>query len=145
MPDRSRAANARASSCHWLVSRVIVVAESPAPEPRNCSRAGGVKSLVDSPCRYSSGSTSLICGDLRAQAGRIAEENRFRSPVSGVDAFVVDSRCFHLNCPPGCRQHLAGLVIAVADHQPMPPLLIELIGELGHVGGDLSFNAAASI
>jgi hypothetical protein len=64
------------------VSRVIVDADNPAPEPRNCSRAG-VKSLLDNPCRYNSGDTSDICGDLRAQAGRIAEENRLRSPVSG--------------------------------------------------------------
>lgn len=32
---------------------------SPAPEPRNCSNAGP-KSLVESPCRYSTGNTSLI-------------------------------------------------------------------------------------
>ena len=30
-----------------------------------------------------SGSTSVIFGVFRAQAGRIAEENRFRSPVTG--------------------------------------------------------------
>lgn len=71
-----------ASSCHWAVSRVIEDADSPAPVPRNCSSAGP-KSLVDRPCRYSSGSTSDTCSDLRAQAGRIAEENRLRSPVSG--------------------------------------------------------------
>ncbi len=48
-------------------------------------RAGtheGDQSPVDSPCRYSSGSTSFICGDLRAHAGRIADENRCRSLVS---------------------------------------------------------------
>ena len=59
----------------------MVAADRPASEPRNCSSAGA-KSDVDSPCRYSSGSTSLTCGDLRAQAGRIADENRFRSPVA---------------------------------------------------------------
>ena len=36
------------------------------------------KSLVDRPCRYSSGNASLSCGNLRHQAGRIAEENRIR-------------------------------------------------------------------
>ena len=30
-----------------------------------------------------SGSTSATRGDLRAHAGRIAEANRFRSPVAG--------------------------------------------------------------
>ena len=70
-----------ASSCHWPVSRVIADADNPAPEPRNCSSAGP-KSPLDSPCRYSSGNTSAICGDLRAHAGRMAEENRCRSPVS---------------------------------------------------------------
>ncbi|BCJ84589.1 hypothetical protein MTY81_59620 [Mycolicibacterium sp. TY81] len=54
---------------------MIVVADKPAPEPRNCSNAGP-KSLVDKPCRYSNGNTSVICGDLRTHAGRIAEENR---------------------------------------------------------------------
>jgi hypothetical protein len=72
--------NAAASSCHWLVSRVTVAADRPALEPRNCSNAGA-KSLLDSPCRYSSGNTSATFGDLRAQAGKIAEANRFRSPV----------------------------------------------------------------
>ena len=59
----------------------MVAADRPAPEPRNCSSAGP-KSLVDSPCRYSSGSTSATCGDFLAHAGRIAEENRTRSPVA---------------------------------------------------------------
>ena len=62
-----------ASSFHCVVSQVIVVADKPAPEPRNCSNAGP-KSLVDKPCRYSNGNTSVICGDLRTHAGRIAEE-----------------------------------------------------------------------
>jgi hypothetical protein len=52
------------------------------PVPRNCSNADA-KSLVDSLCRYSSGSTSDTFGDLRDQAGRIDEANRFRSPVTG--------------------------------------------------------------
>ncbi|GAA2062927.1 hypothetical protein GCM10009839_87700 [Catenulispora yoronensis] len=38
---------------------------------------------MDSPCRYSSGGTSAIFGVLRAHGGRIAEENRLRSPVNG--------------------------------------------------------------
>lgn len=72
----------RASSCHWVVSRVIVTADRPAPLSKNCSIAGA-KSWLDSPCRYNNGSTSATLGDLRAQAGRIAEANRCRSPVTG--------------------------------------------------------------
>ena len=51
--------------------------------PRNCVNAGP-KSELDRPCRYSSGSTTPATrGDLRPHAGRIAEANRFRSPVAG--------------------------------------------------------------
>src|SRR6266567_2003291 len=53
-----------------------------AGEPRNWPSAG-TKSPQDRPCRYSSGSTSVTFGVLRAQAGRIAEENRARCPVTG--------------------------------------------------------------
>jgi hypothetical protein len=60
--DRSRLPNVFASSCHWLVSRVIVGADSPDPVPRNPSKAG-TKSRDDKPCRYSSGNTSVIFGD----------------------------------------------------------------------------------
>jgi hypothetical protein len=67
--------NAAASSCHCAVSLVIAEADSPAPLPKNRSRAGP-KSLVESPCRYSSGNTSATLGDLRDQTGKIAEENR---------------------------------------------------------------------
>jgi hypothetical protein len=75
-----RLLKAAASSCHCAVSRVIVAADRPEPEPRNCSSAGP-KSLLDSPCRYSNGNTSATRGDLRAHAGRIDEPNRIRSPV----------------------------------------------------------------
>ncbi len=61
---------------------MITAADSPAEEPRNWPSAG-TKSPLDSPCRYSSGSTSVIFGVFRAQAGKIAEENRCRSPVTG--------------------------------------------------------------
>ena len=74
--------NATASSCQSLVKRVIAAADSPAPEPGNCSKAGP-KSPLDKPCRYSSGNTSATFGDFLAQAGRIAEENRCRCPVTG--------------------------------------------------------------
>lgn len=54
----------------------------PLVPPRNWPSAG-TKSPDDRPCRYSSGSTSVIFGVLRAPGGRIAEVNRCRSPVSG--------------------------------------------------------------
>ena len=56
--------------------------ESPWLVPRNWVNAGP-KSLVERPCRYSSGSTWATRGDFLAHAGRIAEVNRFRSPVTG--------------------------------------------------------------
>lgn len=49
----------------------------------------GPKSLVDSPCRYSNGNTSVTFGVLRAHVGRIAEENRHRCPVSGSTRLSV--------------------------------------------------------
>jgi hypothetical protein len=60
---------------------MTTAADRPDPLPRKLSSAG-TKSWLDNPCRYSSGSTSLIFGDLRHQAGRIAEANRLRSPVT---------------------------------------------------------------
>ena len=61
---------------------MITAADSPADEPRNWPSAG-TKSPLDRPCRYSSGSTSVIFGVFRAHGGKIAEENRCRSPVPG--------------------------------------------------------------
>ena len=61
---------------------MITAADSPAEEPRNWPSAG-TKSPDDKPCRYSSGSTSVIFGVFRAHGGKIAEENRCRSPVAG--------------------------------------------------------------
>jgi len=62
---------------------VITAADSPDPVPRKLSSAGA-KSCDDKPCKYSSGNTSLIFGDLRHHAGRIADENRLRSPASST-------------------------------------------------------------
>lgn len=73
--------NEAASSCHWPVSRLIVAADKPWSVPRNWVNAGP-KSELDKPCRYSNGNTSATRGDFRDQAGKIAEENRFRSPVA---------------------------------------------------------------
>jgi hypothetical protein len=64
------------------VSRVITAGDRPAEEPRNWPSAG-TKSPDDRPCKYSRGSTSVIFGVLRHHGGRIAEENRRRSPVTG--------------------------------------------------------------
>jgi len=64
------------------VSLVITGADSPAAEPRNCPGAG-TKSPQDRPCRESRGSTPVIFGVFRAHAGKIAQENRSRSPVTG--------------------------------------------------------------
>src|SRR3974377_1835445 len=74
--------NAAASAVHVWVTFVTVDDDNPALLPRNWPSAG-TKSPDDRPCRYSSGSTSLTCGVLRAHGGRIAELNRIRSPVSG--------------------------------------------------------------
>ena len=61
---------------------MITGPDRPAGEPGNWLSAG-TKSPDDRPCRYSSGSTSVTFGVLRAQAGKIAERNRCRSPVAG--------------------------------------------------------------
>jgi hypothetical protein len=75
-------AKARCSPFQVSVSFVTAEAESPTLEPRNWPSAG-TKSPLDRPCKYSSGSTSVIFGVLRHQGGRIAELNRIRCPVSG--------------------------------------------------------------
>ncbi len=56
----------------------------------------------------------------------------------GVDTLVVDPRRFDLDRP-GRGQHLTGLVIAVAHHQAAA-VLVELVGELLEVGGDLGLQ-----
>ena len=80
MPARDRWLNALASSCQSLVSLVIVAGDRPWLVPRNCVNAGA-KSLEDMPCRYNSGSTSATRGDFLARVGKIADANRFRSPL----------------------------------------------------------------
>jgi hypothetical protein len=54
------------------------------------------------PC---SGSTSATCGDLRSQAGRIAEENRCRSPVTSS---------VRLSLTRGCRTGTAPAAVATS-------------------------------
>ena len=45
-------------------------ADSPAAAPKNRSKAA-TKSMLDSPCKYSSGSTSATFGERRHHLGRI--------------------------------------------------------------------------
>ena len=116
---------------------MITGADSPAELPRNCPSAG-TKSPDDRPCRYSSGNTSVIFGVLRHQGGRIAEENRQRSPVSGSMRRSL-TRGATTSTAPADGQHLAGLVGAVAHHQPAA-VLVALVGELGDVGVDLGLQ-----
>ena len=89
--------------------------------PRNCPSAG-TKSPDESPCRYSSGSTSL---DLRGLARpRRQDRRREPLPLTGfrVDTLVVDPRRVHR--PPRPRRWSPPrLVVAVAHHQP-PPVLV---------------------
>jgi hypothetical protein len=61
---------------------VIAQADSPAPVPKKPPSAS-TKSLQLSPCRQSSGSTSVTSGLLRHHGGKIAEQKRIRSPVAG--------------------------------------------------------------
>jgi hypothetical protein len=56
----------------------------------------------------------------------------------GVEALIVDPRRGDLDGP-SRSQHLAVLVIPVTDHQPAT-ILIALISELLHIGGDLSLQ-----
>jgi hypothetical protein len=71
-PDRSRSPKARASCVQVSVSLVIVEADRPLAEPRNCPSAG-TKSPLESPCRYSSGRRSpSVRAPSRRAAVRIA-------------------------------------------------------------------------
>ena len=53
----------------------------------------------------------------------------------GVDAAVVDPWRLHAHSPRGGR-HVALLMMAIADHQPLA-VLVALITELVDVGSDL--------
>src|SRR5207244_1167092 len=88
--------------------------------------SAGTKSPEDRPCRYNSGTTSLIFGVLRIQGGRIAEQDRRAEPPAlagvGVNPSVVDPRRDYLHRP-GAGQNLSGLVTTIAHHQPPAPLV----------------------
>ena len=55
-----------------------------------------------------------------------------------IDPAVVDPRRFHRNGA-GDRQDLAGLLVAVADDQPLTAP-VELVSELSHIGDDLGLQ-----
>ncbi len=61
--------------------------------------SAGAKSPEDRPCRYSSGRTAVICGEHRAHAGRIAEENRCRFLVSGSVRLSLTRGAFTSTAP----------------------------------------------
>ena len=119
--DRSRSAKARCSSCHWVVSRVITDADSPAAEPKNPASAGA-KSPLDMPCRYISGSTSVTFGLLRHHGGTIELRNRHRSPVSSSTRLSFTRGAVDLDRPRR-RGDRARLGVPVAHHQPPAPLV----------------------
>jgi len=82
-----------------VVKRVTVDADNPEPEPRNCSNAG-VKSNDDSPCRYSSGSTSATFGDFRDHAIKVFDENRCCSTDSAGSTRLSFTRgAVHVTAP----------------------------------------------
>ena len=112
-------------------------ADRPAAAPKNASSAG-TKSRLDSPCRYSSGSTSATFGAAPAPAGQDhAVELR---PLAGrrVDPPVVHPRADHLDlADPGGQR--AGRGVAVADHQPVA-VLVDQLGVRGDVGLDLGLQ-----
>ena len=80
----------------------------------------------------------MIFGVFRAHGGKIAEENRCRSPVSGSVRLSLTRGDGHLDRA-GAGQHLPRLVIAVADHQPAA-VLIPLGGMRRDIGVHLGLQ-----
>ncbi|CAM3496404.1 hypothetical protein MYIN104542_30460 [Mycobacterium intermedium] len=76
--------------------------------------------------------------DLRGLA-RPGRQDRRRKPLSltriGINPFVVHPRRGDLDRTSG-GQHVAGLVVPVAHHQPAS-VLVELVSELVDIRGDL--------
>ena len=80
-------------------------------------------------------------GDLRGLAAPGRQDRRGEPAAFAgfrVGAPVVDPRRGHLDRT-GAGQHLAGLVGAVAHHQPAP-VLVALVAERGDVGLDLGLQ-----
>src|SRR2546430_17270712 len=82
---------AATSASHEDVSRLITDADRPAAVPK-CSARAGTKSLVDSPCRYSSGRTSVTAGERRGDGGRVERAERGRPPPSPPPRRAVPPR-----------------------------------------------------
>ena len=80
----------------------------------------------------------MIFGVLRHQGGRIAEENRARSPVSGSVRRSFDPGCGHLDRA-GRGQDLPRLVGSVAHHQSAAAG-VAVVGEAGDVVVDLGLQ-----
>ena len=117
-----RPMNARCSSCHWVVSRVITDGDSPAARAEELARAPARSHRVDRPCRYSNGSTSDTLGLLRHHGGTIELLNRARSPVSGSTRRSFDPGRSDLDRARR-RGDRARPGVPVADHQPPAPLV----------------------
>ena len=79
----------------------------------------------DRPCRWSRGNTSLIFGDLRAQGGRIADENRLGSPVALSTRLSLTRGALSSTAP---------------AHDQTPPGLVPPISQLGYAGVDFGFQ-----
>jgi hypothetical protein len=75
---------------------------------------------------------------LRHHGGKIAEENRCRSPVARVGALVVDPQHGHLDRA-RAGQHLPALMGAVADHQTAA-VLVPLAGMRRDIGVHLGLQ-----
>jgi hypothetical protein len=80
----------------------------------------------------------VIFGVLRAHGGKIAEQNRFRSPVTGSVRLSFDPRRGHLHRT-RAGQHLPPLLIAIAHHQAAA-VLVPLGGERRNVGVHLGLQ-----
>ena len=121
MSFNERLVNASASSCHCAASRVIVAADKPAADPRNCSNAGP-KSLLDRPCKYNSRSTSATCGDFRAHAGLFEERQELGVSVARV-AGVGDLPGRHLQ---GRKQGGSAVAHVVVEDDPSTPPKVDV-------------------
>jgi hypothetical protein len=114
-PDRSRAAKARCSAFHCSLSPVITVGETGLLRSPGTGRGRARSPPLDSPCRYSSGSTSVIFGAFRAHGGTIAGKPLYFTRHR-ISALVVDPRHGHLDGA-DAGQDLPRPVAAVAHHQ----------------------------
>ena len=137
MPERSRSRKVLASSCHCAGQ----------PGDRGRRQPGtGSEELLQRRTEVAGRQAVQVqqrqhLGHLRGLA-RPRRQDRRGKPLPltgiGIDALVVDPRRGHRHRTRG-GQHLALVVIAVAHHQPAT-VLVDLIGELLDVGGDLGLQ-----